>query len=80
VNPVQITCPKCKAVQEVDEKTATCPACRTVLRRCWDCSNYDVRRSFCNVFNRPIDVGDATYPTFASASTYCGDYRPRGAA
>jgi len=76
---MQIACPKCKTVQEVDAKTATCPGCRAVLRRCADCSKYDVRRSFCNTYNRPVDVGDATYPTFASNSTYCNDYQPSAA-
>ena len=77
---MEITCPKCKKVQDVDDKVATCPDCRTVLRRCSDCTNYDVRLSFCNKFNRPIDTGEASYPTYTSDSTYCRDYTPRGAA
>ncbi len=71
---MKITCPKCKKVQDVDDKVATCPDCRTVLRRCWDCASYDVRLSFCNKFNRPIDTGEASYPTYTSDSTYCRDY------
>jgi hypothetical protein len=77
---VEITCPKCKKVQDVDDKVATCPNCRTVLRRCMDCASYDVRLSFCNKLNRPIDPGEATYPTYTSDSTYCREYTPRGAA
>jgi len=73
---VQITCPKCKQVQEVDDRTATCPNCRTVLRRCVDCSHYDVRLSVCKAVNKPVKTGDASYPTYASASTYCRDYLP----
>jgi len=73
---VKITCPKCKKVQDVDDKVATCPDCRTVLRRCADCAKYDVRLSFCGTFNRPIDAGDATYPTYSSDSTYCREYVP----
>lgn len=73
---VEITCPKCKQVVDVDEKVATCPNCRTVLRRCRDCANYDVRLSFCRAFNRPIDVGEANYPTYSSDSTYCREYAP----
>jgi len=73
---MNITCPKCKKVQDVDDKVATCPDCRTVLRRCADCGNYDVRLSFCNTFNRPIDTGEASYPTYTSESTYCRDYVP----
>jgi hypothetical protein len=73
---VQITCPKCKQVQEVDAKTATCPDCRTVIRRCLDCEKYDKRLSFCRAFNRPVDTGEANYPTFSSDSTYCREYAP----
>jgi len=73
---VKITCPKCKQVQEVDDRTATCPNCRTVLRRCVDCLKYDVRLSFCKAANRPVNVGESSYPTYASASTYCRDYFP----
>jgi hypothetical protein len=71
---VQITCPKCKQVQEADARTATCPSCRTVLRRCTDCDKYDVRTSVCRATNRPINTGDASYPTYASPSTYCREY------
>jgi len=74
---VQIKCPKCKTVQDVTDKVATCPSCRTVLRRCTDCSHYDIRLSFCGATNRPIDVGEANYPTYSSPSTYCREYVPR---
>lgn len=74
---MQIICPKCKQVQDVDAKTATCPNCRTVLRRCADCDSYDPRLSFCGTTNRPIDVGEANYPTYSSESTYCRDYAPK---
>jgi hypothetical protein len=73
---VRITCPKCKQTQDVDDKTATCPNCRTVLRRCADCDKYDVRLSFCQALNRPIDAGEANYPTYSSDSTYCREYTP----
>lgn len=77
---MNMTCPKCKKVQEIDDKVATCPDCRTVLRRCVDCGRYDVRLSFCNEFNRPIDPGEAHYPTYSSESTYCREYQPSPAA
>lgn len=73
---MKITCPKCKTPKDVDDKVSTCPDCRTVLRRCADCAKYDVRLSFCNTFNRPIDTGEASYPTYSSASTYCREYAP----
>jgi hypothetical protein len=73
---VQITCPKCKQVQEADSRTATCPNCRTVLRRCLDCSKYDVRLSFCKALNKPVTSGESHYPTYSSASTYCREYLP----
>jgi hypothetical protein len=73
---VQIACPKCKKVQEVDANSATCPDCRTVLRRCADCEHYDARVSQCAIFNRPVDMGDASYPTYSSDSTYCREYIP----
>jgi hypothetical protein len=73
---MQITCPKCKEGQEVDESVATCPNCRTVLRRCADCDSYDTRVSLCTALNRPVDVAEANYPTYSSDSTYCRDYAP----
>jgi hypothetical protein len=76
---MQITCPKCKEEQELDEGVATCPKCRTVLRRCADCSSYDVRVSVCKAFNRPVDVPEANYPTYSSESTYCREYVPGAA-
>lgn len=72
---MQMLCPKCKQVQEVDNRTATCPNCRTVLRRCKDCMKYDPRLSFCQTFHRAIDVGEANYPTFSSDSTYCREFQ-----
>jgi hypothetical protein len=73
---MQIPCPKCKQTQDVDSKTASCPNCRTVLRRCLDCDRFDRRVSFCRAFNRTIDVGEANYPTYSSDSTYCREYLP----
>ncbi len=76
---MNITCPKCKKVQDVGDKVATCPDCRTVLRRCLDCGKYDVRLSFCKETNRPVDTGEANYPTYSSTSTYCREYTPSAA-
>ncbi len=73
---MRITCRKCKNVQEADEKTAVCPECRTILRRCVDCTQYDVRMAFCRVTNRQIPASDRDYPTFAAPSTYCRSYAP----
>ncbi len=73
---MRMTCPKCQVVQDVDGKTATCPHCRTVLRRCVDCTHYDVSHSFCKAVNRTVEVGDSHYPTYSSASTYCQQYSP----
>ncbi len=73
---MKIKCPKCKQVQDVEQKVSTCPNCRAVLRRCADCGKYDVRLSVCKSFNRPVDTGEASFPTFSSDSTYCRDYAP----
>ena len=73
---MRVTCPKCKQVQSVDEKTATCPGCRAVLRRCADCAHYDVRVSLCKAVSRPIALGESQYPTYTSESTYCRSYAP----
>jgi hypothetical protein len=45
-----------------------------LLRRCADCTQYNVRLSVCNVDGRQIDTGEASYPTYASSSTYCRSY------
>ena len=73
---MRITCPKCREAQTVDEKTAVCPACHTIVRRCTDCTRYDVRTSLCKAVNRPVDSATAWYPTYASESTYCREFAP----
>jgi Fe-S-cluster containining protein len=73
---MRITCRKCGKVQEADEKTAVCPDCRTILRRCVDCAQYEVRTAVCRVFNRLIPAEERHYPTFSSNSTYCRSYVP----
>jgi phage FluMu protein Com len=65
---MRVTCPKCKSVQSVDDKTATCTSCRTVLRRCADCAHYDVRGSLCNAVNRLIAPGESHYPLKSAES------------
>ena len=74
---MRIACPKCKAVHEADNKMAVCPSCRTVLRRCSDCAQYDIRITFCKAVNRAIPTGESDYPTFGSASTYCRAFAPK---
>ncbi len=73
---MRITCRKCGEVVEAEAKTAACPKCRTVLRRCLDCTQFDIRMAFCKVVNRAITTGDAHYPTFSSPSTYCREFVP----
>ena len=73
---MKITCPKCHEVQEVDDKTSACPKCRAVIRRCVDCTQYDVRVSLCRAVNRPVQTATAWYPTFSSESAYCRSFTP----
>jgi Fe-S-cluster containining protein len=73
---MRITCRKCGKVQEADEKTAVCPDCRTILRRCVDCAQYEVRTAVCRVYNRVIPAEERHYPTFSANSTYCRSYVP----
>lgn len=68
-----VKCQKCGTEVSLD-KEATCPKCRRLLRRCADCTQYNVRLSVCNVDGRQIDTGEASYPTYASSSTYCRSY------
>ena len=73
---MRITCPKCHTVQEADEKTAACPNCRAVLRRCADCAQFESRTSVCRYNNRPVPTADIHYPTFNAVSVYCRSYGP----
>ena len=73
-------CRKCGNVSPLEEKQAVCASCRTILRRCVDCSHYDIRTSFCGRTNRQVDVGEAHYPTYSSPSTYCREYGQTAAA
>ncbi len=73
---MKISCPKCHEVQDLDEKTPACPKCRSVLRRCVDCTQYDVRMSLCRAVNRPVQTSTAWYPTFSSESAYCRSFSP----
>ena len=73
---MRITCPKCREAKDADEKTIACPDCHTILRRCLDCSLYDVRMSICRAVNRPVQTSTVSYPTYSSQSAYCRSYAP----
>lgn len=72
-----IKCPKCKTEVELDAKTSGCKKCRALLKRCSDCTKYNVTYSTCSVNNALVDVGEATYPTYSSPSVYCRNYDPK---
>ena len=78
VRAVTIRCPKCKAEVELDAKAkmTSCKGCRALLRRCLDCTKYNVTYSTCRVNNAAVDVGEASYPTYSSPSVYCREYDP----
>jgi ParB/RepB/Spo0J family partition protein len=70
-----IHCPLCGRVELVG--SLRCSVCWTILRRCYDCGNYDRTAEKCGVNNAAIYVGEAESPKEYSKSYKCPDYKPK---
>ncbi len=70
-----IHCPLCGRVELVG--SLRCSVCWTVLRRCYDCGNYDRAMEKCAVNNAQVYVAEAENPKEHSRSYKCPDYKPK---
>jgi len=70
-----IHCPLCGRVELVG--SMRCSICWTILRRCYDCGNYDRIQEKCGVNQAQIYVAEAENPKEYSKSYKCPDYKPK---
>ena len=54
-----------------------CSVCWTILRRCYDCGNYDRGQEKCGINQAQIFVAEAENPKEYSKSYKCPDYKPK---
>jgi len=70
-----IHCPLCGRVELVG--SMRCSVCWTILRRCYDCGNYDRVQEKCGINQAQIFVAEAENPKEYSKSYKCPDYKPK---
>jgi len=70
-----IHCPLCGRVELVG--SLRCSVCWTILRRCYDCGNYDRALERCAVTSAQVFVAEAENPKEYSKSYKCPDYKPK---
>jgi ParB/RepB/Spo0J family partition protein len=72
---VYIHCPLCGRVELIG--SLRCSVCWSILRRCYDCANYDRGTEKCAVYSNQIFIGEAENPKEYSKSYKCPDYKPK---
>ena len=72
---VYIHCPLCGRVELIG--SLRCSVCWTILRRCYDCGNYDRTYEKCGVTGATVFVADAETPKDHSKSYKCPMYKPK---
>lgn len=72
---VYIHCPLCGRVELIGSNR--CSVCWTILRRCYDCGNYDRPFEKCRITGAGIFVGEAENPKEDSKSFKCPMYKPK---
>lgn len=72
---IYIHCPLCGRIELVG--SMRCSTCWTILRRCYDCGNYDRVYERCSKNGKQILVAEAEAPKESSASYKCPDYKPK---
>lgn len=70
-----IHCPLCGRVELIG--SLRCSVCWTILRRCYDCGNYDRVGEKCGVSGAQVYVSEAENPKEHSKSYKCPDYKPK---
>lgn len=72
---VYIHCPLCGRVELIG--SLRCSVCWTILRRCYDCANYDRAFEKCTKYDTQVFVNEAENPKEYSKSYKCPDYTPK---
>ncbi len=72
---IYIHCPLCGRVELVG--AVRCSVCWTILRRCYDCGNYDRPFEKCGKNGASVYVSEAESPKDYSKSYKCPDYKPK---
>jgi ParB family transcriptional regulator, chromosome partitioning protein len=72
---VYIHCPLCGRVELIG--SLRCSVCWTILRRCYDCGNYDRAFEKCGVTGGKIFIAEAENPKDYSKSYKCPMYKPK---
>ncbi len=72
---IYIHCPLCGRIELIG--SLRCAVCWTVLRRCYDCGNYDKMYQRCSVTAQYVYMSEAESPDEYSASYKCENYKPR---
>jgi len=70
-----IHCPLCGRIELVG--SVRCSTCWTILRRCFDCGNYDRAGERCGKLGIQVPLADAEGPKEHSKSYKCRDYKPK---
>jgi len=70
-----IHCPLCGRVELIG--SLRCSVCWTILRRCYDCGNYDRMSEKCGISQAQVYVAEAENPKEYSKSYKCPDYKPK---
>jgi ParB family chromosome partitioning protein len=72
---IYIHCPLCGRVELIG--SLRCSVCWTILRRCYDCGNYDRTYEKCGVTGAKVYVAEAENPKDHSKSYKCPMYKPK---
>jgi ParB/RepB/Spo0J family partition protein len=72
---VYIHCPLCGRVELIG--SLRCSVCWSILRRCYDCANYNRPVEKCDVYGSQIFIIEAENPKEYSKSYKCPDYKPK---
>ncbi len=72
---VYIHCPLCGRVELIG--SLRCSVCWTILRRCYDCANYDRAFEKCGINGAQVFINEAENPKEYSRSYKCPDYKPK---
>ncbi|MDX1931153.1 MAG: ParB/RepB/Spo0J family partition protein [Capsulimonadales bacterium] len=72
---VYIHCPLCGRVELIG--SLRCSVCWTILRRCYDCGNYDRTYEKCGVTGAKVYLSEAENPKDFSKSYKCPMYKPK---
>jgi ParB family chromosome partitioning protein len=70
-----VNCPLCGRIELIG--SMRCAVCWTILRRCYDCGNYDQMYQRCGISGNYVYMSEAESPDDRSPSYKCEQYKPR---